>query len=109
MSADAVKKFFAEDLPARLNDPAKYEGINSTYQFNIENAGHWFVTVEDNKPVVIGEGHHDNSHVVIDADADTWTAILNKELNPQMAFMQQQLRIDGNMGLAMKLQTFLED
>ncbi len=104
-----VTKFFTEDLPKRLEDPAKYEGINSTYQFNIEGAGHWHVTVEDGKPVVIGEGHHDNSHVVIDADAESWVAILKGELNPQMAFMQQQLRIDGNMGLAMKLQTFLED
>ncbi len=109
MSVDEVKKFFVEDLPARLNDPSKYEGINSTYQFNIEGAGHWHVTVADGQPVEIGEGHHDSSHVVIDADADTWSAIVKKELNPQMAFMQQQLRIDGNMGLAMKLQTFLED
>lgn len=108
MSAE-VEKFFNEDLPARLSDPAVYEGINSVYQFNIENAGSWWVELNDGQPAKIESGHHDNSHVVIDVEAEDWKSILAKELDPTMAFMQQKLRVDGNMALALKLQTFLND
>jgi putative sterol carrier protein len=33
--------------------------------------------------------------------------IVNGKLNPQMAFMSGKLRIQGDMGLAMKLQQIL--
>lgn len=108
MSAE-VEAFFNEQLPQRLSDPSVYEGINSVYQFNIENSGHWWVDLQDGQPAKIEAGTHENSHVVIDVEAEDWKAILAKELDPTMAFMQQKLRVDGNMALALKLQTFLND
>ena len=39
-------------------------------------------------------------------DAD-FLAIVNGKLNPQMAFMSGKLKIQGDMGLAMKLQQIL--
>ena len=41
--------------------------------------------------------------VTLTADAETFKAILDGDLNPTMAFMTGKLAVDGNMGLAMQL------
>ena len=38
---------------------------------------------------------------------DDLLALVNGELNPTMGFMQGKLKLDGNMGVAMKLGTLL--
>ncbi|MDE3080123.1 MAG: SCP2 sterol-binding domain-containing protein [Paracoccaceae bacterium] len=45
----------------------------------------------------------DEADVTLTADADTFKAILDGDLNPTMAFMSGKLSVDGNMGLAMAL------
>lgn len=49
----------------------------------------------------------DAADVTLTADADTFRAILEGDLNPTMAFMTGKLSVDGNMGLAMKLGSVL--
>jgi putative sterol carrier protein len=45
----------------------------------------------------------EEADVTLTADADTFKAILDGELNPTAAFMGGRLSVDGNMGLAMQL------
>lgn len=45
----------------------------------------------------------EEADVTLTADADTFRAILDGDLNPTAAFMTGRLSVDGNMGLAMKL------
>jgi putative sterol carrier protein len=45
----------------------------------------------------------EEADVTLTADADTFKAILDGDLNPTMAFMSGRLAVDGNMGLAMQL------
>ena len=45
--------------------------------------------------------------VTLTADAETFEAILNGETNPPSAFMTGKLKVDGDMGLAMKLASSL--
>lgn len=45
----------------------------------------------------------DDADVTLTADADTFQSILEGELDPTSAFMQQKLAVDGDMGMAMKL------
>jgi putative sterol carrier protein len=49
----------------------------------------------------------DEADVTLTADADTFRAILEGDMNPTMAFMTGKLSVDGNMGLAMKLGSVL--
>jgi len=41
------------------------------------------------------------------ADADTFQSILAGDTNPTAAFMTGKLKVDGDMGMAMKLGTVL--
>lgn len=45
----------------------------------------------------------EEADVTLTADADTFKAILDGELNPTTAFMGGRLKVDGDMGMAMKL------
>lgn len=45
--------------------------------------------------------------VTLSADADVFRAILDGDMNATMAFMTGKLKVDGNMGLAMKLGSVL--
>jgi putative sterol carrier protein len=45
--------------------------------------------------------------VTLTADADTFRAILDGEMNPTSAFMSGRLSIDGDMGAAMRLGSVL--
>ncbi|MGR3617900.1 MAG: SCP2 sterol-binding domain-containing protein [Roseovarius sp.] len=45
----------------------------------------------------------DETDVTLTADADTFREILSGELNPTSAFMGGRLKLDGDMGTAMRL------
>jgi len=45
----------------------------------------------------------DDADVTLMADADVFQAILEGDTNPTAAFMTGKLKIDGDMGMAMKL------
>lgn len=47
-----------------------------------------------------GDGEAD---VTLTAEGEVFRAILSGEMNPTMAFMTGKLKVDGNMGQAMKL------
>lgn len=49
----------------------------------------------------------DPADVTLSADADTFKAILDGETNSTAAFMTGKLKVDGDMGMAMKLASVL--
>ncbi|MDF3413178.1 SCP2 sterol-binding domain-containing protein [Sulfitobacter sp. M57] len=49
----------------------------------------------------------DDADVTLSADADTFKEILEGETNPTAAFMTGKLKVDGDMGMAMKLAAVL--
>lgn len=63
--------------------------------------------IEDEGSIIVdGDGVREGdveADVTLGASADTFKAILDGEMNPTMAFMSGQLKVDGDMGLAMKL------
>lgn len=49
----------------------------------------------------------EETDVTLEADVDTFKSILDGDLNPTSAFMSGKLKIDGDMGAAMKLASVL--
>ena len=95
-----VQEFFAQ-LPERA-DPAKTAGMTNTYVFDVEGAGQWTVAVDDGK-VTVNEGASE-ADCTISATEETLVKIAKGEANATTAYMTGKLKIDGDMGAALKLQ-----
>jgi putative sterol carrier protein len=95
-----VQEFFAE-LPTRV-DAARTAGMHNSFVFDVTGVGAWTVRVDDGA-VTVAEGVED-ADCTISANEETLTRIVNGEQNPTTAFMTGKLKIDGDMGAALKLQ-----
>ena len=49
----------------------------------------------------------EEADVTMSADAETFQAIFEGDMNPTSAFMTGKLKVDGDMGMAMKLASVL--
>ncbi len=105
-SKQEIAQIFS-DIAANL-DPAMADDLNATIQFDLdgENGGLYWVQVGKGE-VLSGSGQAENPEMTLKALADDWAALVAGELNPMQAFMSGRLKIQGNMNLAMKLQTLL--
>ncbi|MFD1883077.1 SCP2 sterol-binding domain-containing protein [Paracoccus pacificus] len=69
-----------------------------------------FVLGDEGSIILDGEGARagdDDADVTLTADADVFQGILDGSVNPTAAFMTGKLKVDGDMGLAMKLASVL--
>jgi putative sterol carrier protein len=89
-------------------DSSKVEDVNATIQFDLsgDNGGFFWLKLNGGQ-IESGQGALDSPNMTLKASADDWAAVVNGELNAMQAFMSGKLKIQGNMGLAMKLQSLL--
>src|SRR5574340_739274 len=109
MAAQSIKDAFERHIPERLKTkPDVVSKIGAVYQFNISgpSGGQWAVDCTTPGGAVASGAAAGAKCTVSATDAD-FLNIVNGKLNPQMAFMAGKLRIQGDMGLAMKLQQIL--
>jgi putative sterol carrier protein len=95
-----AREFF-DTLESRV-DPAKTAGMTGSYLFEIEGAGTWKVDVADGN-VSVMEGGAD-ADVTIRTSEETFSAIASGDQNPTTAYMTGKLKVEGDMGAALKLQ-----
>ncbi len=106
MSAQA---FFNDTLPSKLAgnaDTAK--SIGAIYQFDItgDNGGTWTVDLTKDADFV-SEGGNDGAQCTVSIDSGDFMDIVEGRLPGAQAFMLGKLKVQGDMGLAMKLTTIL--
>ena len=105
--ADDIKAIF-DAMPTQINaDAAK--GMNSTIQFKLsgDGGGDYYVTIKDGTAEV-GQGTHASPNMTMTLAAQDYVDLIGGKLNGQMAFMSGKLKIAGDMGLAMKMQTLFK-
>lgn len=105
----SVKDVFERHLPERLQrKPDVAAKIDAVYQFNISGpeGGAWIVdcTAPGGK---ISAGTSPAARCTVSATDKDFLGIISGKLNPQMAFMSGKLKIQGDIGLAMKLQLLI--
>lgn len=86
---------------AALNEKMEGEGFDGLAKFDIEDEG---AIIIDHAGARAGD---DDADVTLSASAEVFQAILEGEQNPTTAFMTGKLKIDGDMGKAMKLAAVL--
>lgn len=97
MSLDDI----AEKLERRL------AGFNHTIKFDFDEYGILFVDAVQNPPVVTR--NDDDAEVTLTTTVETFEKILAGTQDPNIAFMMGKLKVKGSMGLALKLNSMLED
>lgn len=109
MAAENVKDVFERHMPEKLRSkPDLVTKINAVYQFNISGpgGGQWQVDCTQ-AGGAISVGVAPAPKCTVAATDQDFLAIVNGKMNAQMAFMSGKLKIQGDMGLAMKLQQIL--
>jgi putative sterol carrier protein len=91
---------FFDTLESRL-DPAKLRGQHASYRFDIDGAGSWRVDVADGNASVSEGG--EGGDCVIRMKEETFARLLRGEQNPVTGFMTGKIKVDGDMGLAVRL------
>jgi len=76
-------------------------GFDGSVKFEIENEGSVIVNEEGCSE------SSDNAECTLTADKETFQDIMSGDLNSTAAFMQGKLKVDGDMGMAMRLASIL--
>ena len=84
-----------------LNEKLSGADFSGTAKFDIEGEG--AVMMDANGARAADEP----ADVTLSADVETFKAILAGDTNPTSAFMTGKLKVDGDMGMAMKLASVL--
>ena len=79
-------------------------GLSAVYQFDISGTETFnaYLEIADGR-CTFREGSHSKPDVVIKAPAEVWLAIARGEMDGQGAFMEEKYRVEGNLGLLLKL------
>ncbi|MFY9180405.1 MAG: SCP2 sterol-binding domain-containing protein [Venatoribacter sp.] len=93
------------DIIEQMNNKfnaAAAAGLDLIFQFNIEDADNYFLTIKDGA-CTVGEGVNDDANVTLILNSETLQGIMTGEEDGMMAFMNGKLRVEGDMMLATKL------
>jgi putative sterol carrier protein len=104
----SVSELFATMKDRVAGNPGKIANLKGAYQFELSGeGGGTYHAVFDNGSYEIGEGAIENPGCTFIMSAGDFLAMAEGKLNPTAAFMTGKLKIKGDLGLAMKLQSII--
>ncbi len=97
-----------EMMPSRFKKEAA-KGLNAVYQFDLsgDGGGKWQVLINEDK-CEVKEGAHPSPNITLSMTAPDYLDMVQGKLNGQVAFMSGRLRISGDMGLALRMQSLFQ-
>jgi multimeric flavodoxin WrbA/putative sterol carrier protein len=98
-----------EMMPRALN-PTVARGLTATYQFEVSGDENFtaHLVIADGQ-ATFHEGPAAKPGIIIKTPAEVWMAIAKKELDGTTAYLAGQFRIQGDLGLLIKLKTLFLD
>jgi putative sterol carrier protein len=108
MSGSAVRAFF-ETLPSRFHAAAA-EGVTAVYQFELsgDEGGQYQLHIAD-QTCRVSPGVHPAPNVTLRMAGEDCMAILDGRLTGVSAYLSGRLKMEGDLGLAMRLTAFFPD
>ncbi len=106
-TAASVKDIFAQ-MPERLNASAA-QGMDAVIQYDLggDGGGTYHCQIKDGA-CTVGDGAHDSPSMTLIMDAGDFVDLIGGKLDGMSAFMSGKLKISGDMGLAMKMQSLFQ-
>lgn len=84
-------------------------GLEAKVKFDFGDDGCVLVDTTQKPALVSHEDTDEDADTTLICSLDTFEKILDGTQDPSIAFMMGKLKVKGNMGLAMKLNSILED
>jgi len=109
VNADQVTpEMIFEQMPSAL-DQSRAGSTNATIQFDLsgDGGGKWWVKIHDGQ-AESAKGEAENPNLTINMDAKDYVKMSLGQLDGTAAFMQGKLKIKGDMGLAIKMQSLFK-
>jgi putative sterol carrier protein len=97
--AETVREFF-EEVPARIT-PERARALEGAYRFDVDGAGSWRLEPAGDT-VTVAESHA-AADCVIRTDEATFLRLVNGQQSPMGAYMTGKVKVEGALGLALKL------
>ena len=101
--AQTAREFF-EGLESRLNASGPGD-ITGVYRFDISGAGSWRVDLANGKAEVTES--NEGGDCVVSMNENVFLRVLSGDQNPMTAFLMGKIRVDGDMGMVMRLKDLL--
>jgi len=91
-----------EDMTTEIRDKAgSMDAEGKKIKIDLQGDGIIFIDGSTNPPTVSNDDN--DADVTLIINEENFEGLMDGSLNPQMAFMAGKLKIDGDMGLALKL------
>ncbi|VAX07406.1 hypothetical protein MNBD_ALPHA03-1505 [hydrothermal vent metagenome] len=91
-----------EDITATIRAKAQSMETNGKkIKIDLKGDGTVFIDATTSPPTVTNDD--DEADVTLIISEENFEGLMDGSLNPQMAFMMGKLKIDGDMGLALKM------
>jgi putative sterol carrier protein len=89
--------------------PDKAEGVEAVIQYYLSGAeaGDWVVTIRDGK-CMVERGTTEDPTMTLKADSQDYKDIILGKLDPMAAFMQQKVKLTGNLNMALGLTKYFK-
>ncbi|QSO52773.1 SCP2 sterol-binding domain-containing protein [Alicyclobacillus curvatus] len=90
------------------DDPSRAGGLEAIYQFNLtgEDAAVYQIILGEGRAEV-QEGDQEAANCTLELAADDFKQMVEGNLNGTAAFMSGRLKVAGDLGLAMRLESVL--
>ena len=89
--------------------PEKAEGVEAVIQFHFsgDEAGDWVATIGDGQ-CIVDQGTTEEVTMTLRADSQDYKDIILGKLDPMTAFMQQKVKLTGNLNMALGLTKYFK-
>ncbi|WNF36774.1 SCP2 sterol-binding domain-containing protein [Bacillaceae bacterium IKA-2] len=105
----AVKNTLVELAEKMNKNPEGISGVNRGYQFDLngDEEGSYQVIIRDDQVQIFDE-EKEEPDCTLTLSAENLLKLIAGKLNPTVAYMSGKLKIKGELGLALKLQSILK-
>jgi len=103
-------ELFYHKVPSLLEKNASLiEQISASYEFrlNSENQQVWSLQLTNGKHFIT-PGTTGNAECIVEMNFEHFEQMINGNLDPKTAFITGKLKIEGNMGTALNLETIFQ-
>jgi putative sterol carrier protein len=93
-----------EKMPSMF-DAEKAGNFTATVQIDLsgEGGGQWVVAIADGQ-CTVEEGSDEEADATVHMEASDYVDMMSGDLNPMQAFIQQKVKVEGDLNAVMKFQ-----